>query len=251
MSTQAKTRVAVIGAQGRMGQLACACIEQTADLELATRIVREDDIGTCLRESSCEVALDLTRAGLGASHGRVILESGVRAVIGTSGLQPNELRDLKAQAEEGQLGCLVVPNFSLGITIQQLCSRLALGFLQPQGCGDVQVSLEEQHHLEKIDSPSSPSLRTAALLEADGAPAISIRSERLEGVLANQTVAFKWGAETLRLSHQISSREAFGPGILLALNHVQTLNGFELGLDSAFGARMSEEGAWGRFCPAP
>jgi 4-hydroxy-tetrahydrodipicolinate reductase len=237
MSAQAKTRVAVIGAQGRMGQLACACIEQTHDLELAARILRGDDLSTCLRESSSEIALDLTRAGLGASHGRVILESGVRAVIGTSGLQPSELQDLEAQAEEAQLGCLVVPNFCLGITIQQLCARLALKFLHPQGLDDVQVSLEEQHHPEKVDSPSSTSLRTAALLEADGAAAISIRSERLEGVLANQTVVLKWGAETLRLSHQVSSREAFGPGILLALNHVQTLSGFELGLESAFGAR--------------
>lgn len=236
MTAQAKIRVAVIGAEGRMGQLACARIEEAHDLELAARIVRQDDIGICLRESSSEIALDLTRAGLGASHGRAILESGVRAVIGTSGLQPSELRDLKAQAEEVQLGCLVVPNFCLGITIQQLCSRLTLKFLQPQGRDDVEVSLEEQHHLEKVDSPSSTSLRTAALLEADGAPAISIQSERLEGVLANQTVAFKWGAESLRLSHRVSSREAFGPGILLALHHVQTLSGFELGLESAFGA---------------
>lgn len=235
------TRVAVVGANGRMGQLACNWIINAPDLELVVRITRGDDLGTSLASSQSDVALDLTVAGLGAIHARTILEGGVRAVIGTSGLRQGELQELQVLAEQTQRGCLVVPNFCLGITIQQICARLALRFCPASGRDPAQVSILEEHHPQKIDSPSGTSLWTAALLEADGAGPVSIESERRQGVLANQTVTFAWGHETLDLAHRVTNREGFGPGILLALQHVQTLEGLEVGLESAFGALLTED----------
>jgi len=235
------TRVAVVGSNGRMGQLACDWIVKAVDLELVARITRDDDLGTSLASSQSEVALDLTVAGLGAAHARTILERGVRAVIGTSGLHQAELQELQGLAKQTQRGCLVVPNFCLGITIQQICARLAMRFCPSSGVDPVQVSILEEHHPQKVDSPSGTSLWTAALLEADGAGPVPIGSERREGVLANQTVTFAWGHESLGLAHRVTDREAFGPGILLALQHVQTLEGLEVGLESAFGALLTED----------
>jgi 4-hydroxy-tetrahydrodipicolinate reductase len=234
-------RVAVVGSNGRMGQLACDWIAKAAHMELVARITRDDDLGTSLASSQSEVALDLTVAGLGAAHARTILECGVRAVIGTSGLRQGELQELQVLADQTHLGCLVVPNFCLGITIQQICARLALRFCPASGLDPVQVSILEEHHPQKVDSPSGTSLWTAALLEADGAGRVSIGSERREGVLANQTLTFAWGHESLDLAHRVTNREAFGPGMLLALQHVQTLEGLEVGLESAFGALLTED----------
>ena len=93
------TRVAVVGSNGRMGQLACDWILKAADMELVARITRDDDLGTRLASSQSEVAIDLTVAGLGATHARTILERGVRAVIGTSGLHHSELQELQGGVE--------------------------------------------------------------------------------------------------------------------------------------------------------
>ena len=237
----APTRVAVIGARGKMGRLACEWIEAASGFQLVASMVRGDDLGVILRQSQSEVALDFTRAGLGAVHGHTILEAGVRAVIGTSGLNQSELESLRVLAQERRSACLVVPNFCLGIAIQQACARLAVRCFGDQD-SELTVGIREQHHPQKLDSPSGTSLWTAAILEADGVPSVGIESERKEGVIARQSVVLTMGAERLVLDHQVESREAFRPGILLALAHVGRMSGLEVGLESAFEGHLDGAG---------
>lgn len=243
MSTARKSsglplRVAVVGAAGKMGMLACAWIEKDPGFELAARIVRGDDLRQALEESRCQVALDLTHAGLGAQHGQAMIESGVHPVIGTSGVTQDDLEQLMVLAKERAIGCLVVPNFCIGIAIQQLCARLALDSFGGGADSLPAVGITERHHPEKLDSPSGTALWTAAILEADGSRPVPIQSDRVPGVVAEQTVTFTSGAEILSIRHSVENREAFGPGIMLALSQVMTFTGLEVGLESAFEARL-------------
>jgi 4-hydroxy-tetrahydrodipicolinate reductase len=91
------------------------------------------------------------------------------------------------------------------------------------------AEIVELHHETKLDAPSGTALATAALI-GEGTP---IHSVRLPGLVAHQEVIFGGTGETLTIRHDTSSREAFVPGVLLALERLPTLPpGLTFGLDA-------------------
>jgi 4-hydroxy-tetrahydrodipicolinate reductase len=238
-----RTRVAVVGAEGRMGCFACALLDESARFEVAGRVTRDDDLDAVLAECGAEVGLDLTRAGLGFAHGVAMLGRGVRPVIGTSGVATDEVAELDRLARASALGGIVVPNFSLGMCLlQSMAERAAAWF------GDVEVL--ELHHDGKVDAPSATARDTARRiarglrgpraaaadadpsrgLDVDGVP---VHAVRLPGLVAHQEVLFGATGELLTLRHDVTSHEAYGPGILIALAHAARADGVRWGLEAA------------------
>jgi 4-hydroxy-tetrahydrodipicolinate reductase len=224
-------RVALIGAEGRMGRFAAAQFEDQPDLELVARVGRAGDLGSILEQTRPDVGLDFTSAGRGARHGLVMLEHGVRPVIGTSGVSPAEDAELDGLAKDKGLAGLVVPNFCLGVWLQQELARTAARYL-----GSIEII--EEHHASKQDAPSGTAADTAAQLavvrgiEPDEIP---VHSVRLQGLFSNQTVLFGGPGEVLRLTHQTFGLEAFAPGILASLRYVaRAAPGVRRGIGHAF-----------------
>lgn len=218
-------RVAVVGAGGRMGRFACELLEESSDFELAARVGSGDDLAAALGGSGAELGLDLTRAGLGAEHGLAMLAAGLRPVIGTSGVTEEELGALDRAARECDLGGIVVPNFSLGMLfVQEAASRAATWFQD--------AAVIELHHAGKADAPSATSLETARLVRAalPSGGEVPIASVRLPGLVAHQEVLFGAEGELVTLRHDVTSREAYGPGLLLALAHALHAEGVAHGL---------------------
>ncbi len=228
----AALRVAVIGARGRMGRFACTLLCESPGFELVLELSREHDVAAALRESGAELALDFTVAGLGYRHGLAILESGLRPVIGTSGVSTEETRLLDREARARNLGGLVVPNLSLGMwCLQRAAQEIARHFRAAE--------IVELHHERKRDSPSGTALETAELLGGvrGSADAVPIHSVRLPGLFAHQEVLFGGPGELLTLRHDTLGPEAFGPGILLALRHAARALGVARGLGPALERR--------------
>ena len=228
MSESAPLRVAVIGAAGRMGRFASELLSRSPGFTLAGEIGRADDLGRRLRELRPQVALDVTRAGLGYEHGRTILASGVRPVIGTSGVTPEENQALDAQARELELGGLVVPNFSLGMWLLQRAAVEAAGHF-------ASVEIVELHHQNKRDAPSGTALDTAERIErAHGdAQRVPIHSVRLPGLYAHQLVICGAEGELYTLRHDMHGPQAFAVGILRATEHAAHAVGVARGLGVA------------------
>lgn len=222
-------RVAILGARGRMGSFAAALIQAAPDLQLACEVGRGDDLEELLAASGAALGLDLTVAGLGAEHARRMLRAGVRPVVGTSGVTPEELTELDALARELDLGGLVVPNFSLGVHLQKKCAELVARHLD-------RVEILERHHEDKVDAPSGTALDLARSLRAITGRRPSVHSVRLPGVLADQEVVFGAEGQTLEITHRTFGLEAFGPGILGALRRAPEVHGIEVGLEGVFGA---------------
>jgi 4-hydroxy-tetrahydrodipicolinate reductase len=62
---------------------------------------------------------------------------------------------------------------------------------------------------------------------------VPIHSVRLPGLVAHQEVLLGGTGELLTIRHDTTSRDAFVPGVLLALEHVSSLPpGLTVGLDS-------------------
>jgi 4-hydroxy-tetrahydrodipicolinate reductase len=119
------------------------------------------------------------------------------------------------------------------------------------------VEIIEMHEAGKKDAPSGTSTATArrlaaarsaasvgpfrrpktALMKMDGArgaevDGIGIHSLRLPGVVTHQEVLFGGDGETLRITHDSTSRTSFMPGMLLAIRAARDLTTFVDGLES-------------------
>ena len=224
-----KLQVAVVGAGGRLGALACEALSAAQDIELVARLGSADRLEDALPKSGARVVLECTRAGLGYEHARRILALGMRPVVGTSGVSSEETRALDEQARALGLGGIVVPNFSLGIWLLQRAAEEAARHFP-------QCEIIELHHEQKRDAPSGTALDTAQRLGAHGRTP-PIHSVRLPGLYAHQLVIFGAAGESYTLRHDMSGPAAFGPGILGCVRYAANARGVARGLDAALGSR--------------
>lgn len=226
-----RSPVVVIGAEGRLGRHACALIEGHRRFQVVARLTRGGWDEGDLRACGAQLGLDLTVAGLGAAHGRMLLRAGLRPVIGTSGVGPEETAELDATAREVGLGGLVVPNFSAGSWLLQRAAEEAARFYP-------RSEIVESHHEQKRDAPSGTARETAERMAAargvDVDEDIPIHSLRLPGVLANQEVVFGGRGEVLRLRHETYGLECYDAGLLSALRYAEDAVGIGRGIGLAF-----------------
>ncbi len=166
-----------------------------------------------------DAAVDFTRPEAVEENVRVCLEAGVPVVVGTTGFDHDRVAAL---ARVHELPVFYAPNFALGAVLMLRFAAEA-GKLMPH------AEIVELHHETKLDAPSGTAKATAALLP-EGTP---IHSVRLPGLVAHQEVIFGGPGETLTIRHDTMSREAFVPGVLLALERVRELPpGLTVGLDA-------------------
>jgi 4-hydroxy-tetrahydrodipicolinate reductase len=112
---------------------------------------------------------------------------------------------------------LIAPNFAIGAV-------LMMRFAEQASMHMAKAEIIELHHDGKIDAPSGTAARTAELMAgASGGPPPPIHSVRLPGLVANQEVILGDLGQTLTIRHDTISREAFMPGVLLAVRRVGTL----------------------------
>jgi len=87
----------------------------------------------------------------------------------------------------------------------------------------------ELHHESKLDAPSGTAKATAEAMPGD----VPIHSVRLPGLIAHQEVLLGGEGQLLTIRHDTLSREAFAPGVLLALDKLSSLPpGLTVGLES-------------------
>jgi 4-hydroxy-tetrahydrodipicolinate reductase len=216
-----------------MGRFATELLSAGNEFDVVARIERGQDLGAVVVETRAALALDVTHAGLGFEHGRILLERGVRPLIGTSGVSIEETKALDALARARGIGGLVVPNFSLGMCLMQRAALDAARAFE-------RCEIIEMHHDKKRDAPSGTALDTAERLRAvEGGRVreVPIHSVRLPGLYAHQLVVFGAVGETYTLRHDMSGPEGFKDGILLALRYVATAAGVERGLSVALERR--------------
>jgi 4-hydroxy-tetrahydrodipicolinate reductase len=92
-----------------------------------------------------------------------------------------------------------------------------------------QAEIIELHAETKRDAPSGTAKATAALLDGD----VPVHSVRLPGLVAHQEILFGGPGQLLTVRHDTFSREAFVPGVLLALDRLPSLPpGLTVGLDA-------------------
>lgn len=243
------SKVIVNGAQGKMGMLACKTIQEHPDFLLVASLGRNDDLVDAISSTQAEIVIDLTRADCVYENSLTIIQHGAHPVIGTSGLLEEDIQTLRQLCHEYKRGGIIVPNFSISAVLMMRFAADAARLLPD-------VEIIEAHHPQKLDAPSGTAIKTAELIAAarsqiktkqplkellPGARGavhhdVNIHSLRLPGILARQQVIFGNTGETLTITHDTIDRASFMPGLILACQQVQKLDGLYYGLEHVLSA---------------
>ena len=234
------------GIDGKMGRLVKANISVHPDFEFMAGTGRKDDLAKIIKKTQADVVIDFTTPQSVFHNATIIVQSGARPVIGTTGLTLEQIAILDQKCCSKKLGGVVAPNFSVG-------AMLMMRYAQDAACYFPDVEIIEMHHPQKIDVPSGTAIKTAQMInevrlskkdrkKKDGPfkdhargeieSGIPIHSVRLSGLFSHQSVIFGSNGETLTLRHDGTSRHCIIPGVFLACRQVMTLERLVYGLEN-------------------
>jgi 4-hydroxy-tetrahydrodipicolinate reductase len=239
-------RVAVVGAQGRMGSTSCRAVQDAAGMQLVAQLDVGDDVAAGV--AGADVAVVFSVPDVAVEHTLGCVRAGVHAVVGTTGWTAERLATVEAAlARAPGVGVLVAPNFALGAV-------LLIRFAAAAAAHFESVEVVELHHPDKVDAPSGTARHTAELIAAaraeagrgpvpdatstglDGArgadvDGIRVHSVRLRGLVAHEEVLLGNPGEQLTLRHDSFDRVSFMPGVLLGVRTVAGRPGLTVGLE--------------------
>ncbi|WP_009633634.1 4-hydroxy-tetrahydrodipicolinate reductase [Synechocystis sp. PCC 7509] len=270
---QAPIPVLVNGAAGKMGREVIRAIAQSTDMTLVGAVDRnpqyqdrdagelaglsepleipitnqfEPMLAFAAQEKQPAVMVDFTHPSSIYNNIRSAIAYGVRPVVGTTGLSTEQIAELADFADKASTGCLIIPNFSIGMVLLQQAAVAASQYFD-------HVEIIELHHNQKADAPSGTAIQTAEILAEMGKPfnpalveeteklpgargslakeGIRIHSIRLPGLIAHQEVIFGAAGQVYTLRHDTSDRACYMPGVLLAIRKVLLLKSLIYGLE--------------------
>ena len=264
--------VVVNGALGKMGREVIKAVAQAEDMTLVGAVDHQpgsqgQDIGEVVGIGPLEVPIlsdlqsvlvlatqekvqgvmvDFTNPDGVYENVRSAIAYGVRPVVGTTVLSVDQIRDLSDFADKASTGCLIAPNFAIGVLLMQQAAVQACQYFD-------HVEIIELHHNQKADAPSGTAIKTAQMLAETGKtfnPAaveetetitgakgglgpghIPLHSVRLPGLIAHQEVLFGSPGQLYTLRHDTTDRACYMPGVLLGIRKVIELKGLVYGLE--------------------
>lgn len=237
------------GAGGKVGQALAPALAADDGLEYMGGVARGDDVRAKLAEWRPDALVDFTRPDAALGNGLAAVEAGVSPVIGTTGIPAEGVDELERACAARGIGGIVAPNFAIGAVLMMWLAEKAAPYFPA-------VEVLEMHHATKLDAPSGTALATARRLAGARGQAfehsrpekvtldstrggevggVGVHSIRLPGLVADQEVIFGLPGQTLAITHRTTSREAFAPGVILAVRKVTREAGFFRALDELLG----------------
>lgn len=251
------SNIAVIGAAGRMGKTLIGAIAATEGADLSAALEHPDSslIGADAGElagigrnniqvvaslhdvaDDFDVLIDFSIPAVTAANAAFCLEHGKKMVIGTTGLDDNQLQQVQMASQTNAI-CMA-SNYATGVN---LCFKLAE--LAASVLGDeVDIEISEAHHRHKIDAPSGTALslgesvasalgrdlKDVAVYGREGQTGardrqtIGFATVRAGDIVGDHTVLFAAEGERIEITHKASSRMAFARGAVRAAKWLAT-----------------------------
>jgi 4-hydroxy-tetrahydrodipicolinate reductase len=168
---------------------------------------------------AAEAMVDFTAPDVVVGNIETALAARVPCVVGTSGWDTNAVA---RKAEEAGLPVFYAPNFAIGAVLMMRFAAEAATHIP-------RAEIVELHHETKVDAPSGTAKATAEAMGGE----VPIHSVRLPGLVAHQEVLLSQTGQLLTIRHDAFSRDAYVPGVLLALERLPSLRpGVTIGLEN-------------------
>ena len=244
-------KVAVCGANGKMGQEVIRAVNFANDMELVAQIdIKNGEFATIkdANESvNIDVLVDFTQPASIYENALYCLNNDINIVIGTTGLSDTQINELKKISEEKQIACIIAPNFSTGAVLLMKFAQMASKYFD-------NAEIIELHHNQKKDAPSGTALKTAQMMSKENSDFtknnfpetetiqgamgavtynnIHIHSVRMPGYIASQEVLFGASGQVMSIRHDSMNRECYMDGVLLAVRYAIENKNFIYGLEN-------------------
>ncbi|WP_297323034.1 4-hydroxy-tetrahydrodipicolinate reductase [uncultured Bartonella sp.] len=244
-------RLAVVGADGKMGRELLAAIKRIDGAELAGAVVKSDspyvgkDAGLLIGQAPCgiilsddplpvfakvEGVLDFTSPEASVAYAAYAAQARIVHVIGTTGFSNDDEDKIKAAAAHATI--VKSGNMSLGVNVLASLVRKAAKALNEE----YDIEIAEMHHRRKVDAPSGTALllgQAAAQARRENLAEVSVRGRdghtgprktgtigfsSLRGgtVVGDHSVIFAGENERIVLSHFAQERSIFADGAVKA-----------------------------------
>jgi 4-hydroxy-tetrahydrodipicolinate reductase len=212
-------KILLFGAAGKVGSVLGPKLEE------AGHDVSGVERGDKPKYKGKDAAIDFTRPDAVRANVEGALGARIPTIVGTTGLGAGDLAAFDELARAGGIACFVAPNFAVGAVLMMRFAAEAARHLP-------RAEIVELHDERKVDAPSGTARATAEAMLGE----VPIHSVRLPGLVAHQEVLFGGPGQLLTIRHDTTSREAFVPGVLLALEKLPNLPpGVTVGLESLLG----------------
>ena len=222
------TRIAVVGASGRMGQTIIEVINQHDKVNLGAALDKGDDLNAILDQF--DVLIDFTRPEATLEYLNTCVTAGKSIVIGTTGFDNEGLEVINNAAQK--IPVVFAPNMSVGVNLSLKLLDMAARVIGE----DADIEIVETHHRHKVDAPSGTALKmgevVANALGRDLASCAVYGREGIEeprdrqtigfstirggDVVGEHTVSFFMEGERVEITHKASSRLTFANGAVRA-----------------------------------
>lgn len=244
-------KVAVCGANGKMGKEIVKAVSENSETELVAKIDIVNGEYSTIEEANkstkIDILVDFTQPDAIYQNALYCLNNNINIVIGTTGLKDEQIGELKQLSEKNNVACFIAPNFSTGAVLMMKFAQIAAKYFD-------NAEIIELHHNQKKDAPSGTAVKTAQLMAQenenfttgncpeketiDGARGanyysnIHIHSVRMPGYMASQEVLFGSDGQTLSIRHDSTNRACYMPGVLMAIKYAYKNKNFTYGLDN-------------------
>lgn len=247
------TRVALVGACGRMGSLIIRRVLATEGMEVSAAfdlvnigkdigevvgvgkldvpVSDSKDLAAVLKESKTDVLVDFTIAAATAVNAPIAAEAGVNLIIGTTGLTAEQKTNITEAVIKNNVAAVISSNYSIGVCVFFKLIRDATRYLGE----DYDVEILEAHHNQKKDAPSGTAVTAAEIISKElggreyaygregicpRGKEIGIHAIRGGDIVGDHTVMYIGNSERIEIRHQAHSREIFVGGAVLAAGWV-------------------------------
>jgi 4-hydroxy-tetrahydrodipicolinate reductase len=208
----------VISGYGKMGHM----IEKELKARGIELVEASEDITATRPEVAREcVCIDFTTPDAIRANYKFIAQNFKAAVIGTTGWHDIE-KDVKKAFEDAGTPMIYASNFSLGVNALEAAVKKVGQMLKGNG---YTPSIEEIHHIHKLDAPSGTAITIGKIIEESLGEKPEITSVREDEVPGIHTVTLDSSVDKITLRHEAYSREGLAKGAVVAALMTEGLKG--------------------------
>jgi 4-hydroxy-tetrahydrodipicolinate reductase len=201
-------KLAIIG-YGKMGQ-AVAKVALDSGWSIVAKVEKGNDWNP--NDWGADIVFESTSPGCAVDNTLRCIKAGLPVVIATTGWH-SRLSELE---HSGGI-VFYATNFSIGIHLMNHISKYMTRVMTQ--FAEYNVSIQEEHHTQKLDSPSGTALTLSEVVKAEGVEReIKISASRKDDVVGIHELCWVSEVDELVLRHKAISRQGFALGAFQALN---------------------------------
>lgn len=229
-------KIALIG-YGRMGkEIEKIAIQRKHSIVLKIDMDNQEDLNTKNLENA-DVAIDFSFPDAAYSNILKCFEANIPIVCGTTGWL-DKIEDVKTKCMTQGKSFFYASNFSLGVNVFFKVNEYLAKIMN--SLSGYEVSMEEVHHIHKLDAPSGTALTLAEgilknittkdswiLNNPSENSKLGIRAIREGEVPGIHRIKYESEVDTIFMEHSAKSRKGFALGAVLAAEFMKSNTGYK------------------------